>query len=92
MPDFSNVTTIGNNAFHYAFSGCTSLTEAPDFRNIRNIGNGAFELCFNSCRNLSVAYAPTVEEWDTSKFRNWLYGVAAKESYTLIRVWKVRFR
>lgn len=78
VPDFSNVTTVDNATFWYAFNGCTSLTEAPDFRNITAVGTQSFGLCFYGCRNLSVAYAPTVETWDTSVFLNWLGKVAAK--------------
>lgn len=76
-PNFSNLTSVGSDTFGSCFENCTSLTTSPDFSNVTSVGNSVFEYCFYGCSNLNYVYAPSVSEWKSSNFNDWLSGVAS---------------
>lgn len=76
-PDMTSFTTIGDaNPCEYMFLKATGLTRTPDLRNVTSVGSRGCDYMFYSCRNLTVAIAPSVSQWDTDNFINWLLEVA----------------
>ena len=72
----SSVVRIGNGCFEGTFMKCTQLTEGVDLRNVTVIGNTAILRMYKMDTNLTVAYTPSVDEWDASKSNEWLYEVS----------------
>lgn len=56
-PVFQTKKITGRDAFYYAFSGCTALTEAAEFPNeIEVRDSGAFQSMYEECRALRTAH------------------------------------
>lgn len=69
--------TNAPRCFQYTFRGCTSLTAGAHFEQFTSIYMDAFYYTYQNCGNLTVAYAPTVSNWNNSGVYYWLTNVAA---------------
>ena len=75
--DMSNIEYVDTTqeAFAYAFYGCTNLTSV-DLSNLTHIGSGNdFTNAFAECSNLSEMKIG-VSAWNTYTFSNWMYNVS----------------
>ena len=73
---FRGITEIGNYGLRQAFVSYNG-TKGVDLRGVTTIDNNALEFMYSNCSNLTEVYAPNVSEWDRSKSRGWLSGVAS---------------
>lgn len=73
---FSQITSIGVEAFKEMFSGCSALMSSPDLTSITSVGEYGCSQMYTNCSSLTSIYAPTVV-WDTNKFYQWAHLVSA---------------
>ena len=53
LPDFSPITSIGDNVFRYAFYNCTGLTGSISFTSLTSIGDSGLRYAFFRCTGLT---------------------------------------
>ena len=53
LPDFSPITSIGDNVFRYAFYKCTGLTGSISFPSLTSIGEYGLYYAFYGCTGLT---------------------------------------
>lgn len=53
LPDFSPITSIGEDGLTYAFSNCTGLTGNVSFSNLTSIGPYGLRYAFQYCPGLT---------------------------------------
>lgn len=70
-------TTLALLCYESMFRGCTGLTTGVDLRHVTADALTSCNHMYNGCSNLTVAYTPNVSSWTTSRYSNWLSGVAA---------------
>lgn len=77
VPDFSNVTTLGDGALEGAFYGCTSLQTPLDLSNVTNVTTGSFRQLYGDCSSFNDAIYPNLSSYSDTYSYGWLAGTAA---------------
>lgn len=73
IPDFSNITTVGQECFDSCFRNCASLTNGGDFSNITSAGSSSFSSCYSGCTHISNVIAPNIQDLtQNGVLSNWL--------------------
>lgn len=83
LPDYSNITSVGQYCFFRCFYNCDSLTNGVDFSNITSVGSNGFDSCYQESFHILNVIAPNIQDLTQNNvLRNWLTSAGTQATGT----------